>query len=342
MRRLMIGLAIAATAALLPSTSQADDQEIADFIKSRLQVEQQQGNLRGFNVDMRVDRGTVWFKGFVSTPEQEKLILRTAQQAGYLGVVQVVDDIDVSSSVASQEPQMHQGRGVAASSVPPAPPAIAASPATIEPPAIAASPATIEPSVTYVPAAKAAESVVRTPLASQQQEAGQQYKAASYQEPTVKVVPRPTPEPIPAAQVAVARESVYSSGAPLPFAQAGGRHGHVPATQASAPIHDEYLGTINNGYGGGGQPIAGGLGTPVPGPIQGGGDISGSANLPGYAWPGYAASPNYAALTYPKQYSPAAWPYIGPFYPYPQVPLGWRKVQLEWDDGWWFLDFKDR
>jgi len=63
--------------------------------------------------------------------------------------------------------------------------------------------------------------------------------------------------------------------------------------------------------------------------------------VPGYAWPSYAASPNYAALTYPKQYSPSAWPYIGPFYPYPQVPLGWRKVMLEWDDGWWFLDFKD-
>ncbi len=63
--------------------------------------------------------------------------------------------------------------------------------------------------------------------------------------------------------------------------------------------------------------------------------------MPGYAWPSYAASPNYAALTYPKQYSASAWPYIGPFYPYPQVPLGWRKVTLEWDDGWWFLDFKD-
>jgi hypothetical protein len=63
--------------------------------------------------------------------------------------------------------------------------------------------------------------------------------------------------------------------------------------------------------------------------------------MPGYAWPSYAAYPNYAALTYPKQYSPTAWPYIGPFYPYPQVPLGWRKVTLEWDDGWWFLDFKD-
>ena len=64
-----------------------------------------------------------------------------------MGVVQVVDDIDVSS-VASQEPQMSQGGGVAAS------------------------PAPIEPLVTYVPADKAAESVVRNPLASQQQEAG--------------------------------------------------------------------------------------------------------------------------------------------------------------------------
>lgn len=64
--------------------------------------------------------------------------------------------------------------------------------------------------------------------------------------------------------------------------------------------------------------------------------------LPNYAWPSYAAYPNYANVTYPKQYSPTAWPYIGPFYPYPQVPLGWRKVTLEWDSGWWFLDFKDQ
>jgi hypothetical protein len=64
-----------------------------------------------------------------------------------------------------------------------------------------------------------------------------------------------------------------------------------------------------------------------------------NAQMPGYAWPSYAAYPNYAALTYPRQYSPTAWPYIGPFYPYPQVPLAWRKVSLEWDDGWWFLDF---
>jgi hypothetical protein len=64
--------------------------------------------------------------------------------------------------------------------------------------------------------------------------------------------------------------------------------------------------------------------------------------LPNYAWPSYAAYPNYAAVTCPRQYSATAWPYIGPFYPYPQVPLGWRKVTLEWKDGWWFLDFRDR
>jgi hypothetical protein len=64
-------------------------------------------------------------------------------------------------------------------------------------------------------------------------------------------------------------------------------------------------------------------------------------NLPQHAWPSYAAYPNYAQVSYPRQYSSTAWPYIGPFYPYPQVPLGWRKVTLEHHDGWWWLDFDD-
>ncbi len=64
--------------------------------------------------------------------------------------------------------------------------------------------------------------------------------------------------------------------------------------------------------------------------------------LPGYAWPAQAQYPNSAAIQYPKQYAASAWPYIGPFYPYPQVPLGWRKVQLEWDDGHWMLDFDSK
>ncbi len=87
-------------------------------------------------------------------------------------------------------------------------------------------------------------------------------------------------------------------------------------------------------------------GGPVPmsaGPSYGAGvPRYDNPQMPNYAWPSYAAYPNYAAVTYPKQYSASAWPYIGPFYPYPQVPLGWRKVALEWDDGLWYLDFSHK
>lgn len=64
-------------------------------------------------------------------------------------------------------------------------------------------------------------------------------------------------------------------------------------------------------------------------------------NMPSYAWPSYACYPNYAEVTYPKQYSHKAWPFIGPFYPYPKVPAEWRKVTMEYHDGWWWLDFDD-
>ncbi len=97
----------------------------------------------------------------------------------------------------------------------------------------------------------------------------------------------------------------------------------------------------------GGPPMGGemcgpGMGGGAPNgfvPQGGRGPSTDNPSMPGYAWPSYASYPNYAALSYPQQYSPTAWPYIGPFYPYPQVPLAWRKVSLEWDDGWWFLDF---
>lgn len=93
------------------------------------------------------------------------------------------------------------------------------------------------------------------------------------------------------------------------------------------------------GQAGGPQPV------PAYAPGMGGGAAPvryDAPHMPNYAWPSYAPYPNYGAVTYPRQYSPTAWPYIGPFYPYPQVPLGWRKVSLEWDDGWWMLDFKQR
>jgi osmotically-inducible protein OsmY len=115
---------------------------------------------------------------------------------------------------------------------------------------------------------------------------------------------------------------------PVPYNMGGPNGGQgVPAQQASMGMH------------------AGVAGMPVPmAPYAGvgAGPRYEQPYLPNYAWPGYAAYPNYAAVSYPQQYSPSAFPYIGPFYPYPQVPLGWRRVSLEWDDGWWFLDFTDR
>ncbi len=63
--------------------------------------------------------------------------------------------------------------------------------------------------------------------------------------------------------------------------------------------------------------------------------------MPNKAWPSYASYPNTAAVQYPKRHGAGAWPYIGPYYPYPQVPDGWRRVTLEWHDGYWHLDFDD-
>ena len=72
---------------------------------------------------------------------------------------------------------------------------------------------------------------------------------------------------------------------------------------------------------------------------MGGAGFMSHPNLPAHAWPAYAQYPNSAAVTYPTQYSASAFPYIGPFYPYPQVPMGWREVRLRWDDGFWQLNF---
>ena len=120
----------------------------------------------------------------------------------------------------------------------------------------------------------------------------------------------------------------------------------MPVRQASAMgVNQASCQNCGPGGGGmmgpGGAGMAGGDGAPMGFTPGGGGSGPNYENpsMPGYAWPSYASYPNYAALSYPQQYSPTAWPYIGPFYPYPQVPLAWRKVSLEWDDGWWFLDF---
>ena len=339
MRVLMLGIVVV-VAALFPNSVQADDQQIADFVKARLQTEQQRGNLRGFNVDMRVDKGTIWFKGFVANRDQELLILRTAQTAGHLGVVQVVDDIELTSgaaapqaalpSAANQTPQYQQQQNVSQQHsmfMQAAANDARASQVAYQEPLLRANPLAQQPAAPF-----------SSPLQSRQP-----LPQSSSWQPSSYAPPAPSQSLLTQSRMPIASQGgvPIQSNRPLAFASAG-----APCT--GQDCYDGYgLGSpiVSNGFAGGPPPAPiGGFGGGGPGFGGGGGGGAGfeSPNLPGYAWPGYAASPNYGALTYPKQYSPSAWPYIGPFYPYPQVPLGWRKVSLEWDDGWWFVDFHDK
>jgi len=221
----------AAVAKPMPVVEASADAAITTEILSKLGAAQKTGSLRGFDLDVSTVDGEVWMRGYVSTPEQKAMVLKTAQYVS--GVQRVVDEVTVNRV----QPASGQIPGV------PSVPGLAAVPA----------------------------------------------------------VNGPVPQPF--------APSTVNSGA------VGGPYtGNVVAPQAPMPMQG------GPSYGGG-----------VPRYDQ--------PYMPNYAWPSYAAYPNYAAVTYPKQYSASAWPYIGPFYPYPQVPLGWRRVSLEWDDGLWYLDF---
>ena len=75
---------------------------------------------------------------------------------------------------------------------------------------------------------------------------------------------------------------------------------------------------------------------PLGGPGQIAPDLQ-APPLPPYAWPTYAPHNNLSRVAYPEAYPYNAFPFIGPYYPFPKVPLGWRKVTLEWEDGYWYL-----
>jgi hypothetical protein len=79
-----------------------------------------------------------------------------------------------------------------------------------------------------------------------------------------------------------------------------------------------------------------------PVPLNGPGGMAARVDLnppvmPPYAWPTYSPYNNYSRVAYPNEYPYSAFPYIGPMYPFPKVPLGYRAIKLEWEDGhWWY------
>lgn len=113
--------------------------------------------------------------------------------------------------------------------------------------------------------------------------------------------------------------------------------GEVEQVQGVAPVIYPPIGAGPGGMAPGGY--AGMAGDPVPlngMPAMAPLDPTGP-RLPPNAWPTYAPYNNMSRVAYPANYPYNAFPYIGPFYPFPKVPLGWRKVVLEWDDGHWYM-----
>lgn len=110
--------------------------------------------------------------------------------------------------------------------------------------------------------------------------------------------------------------------------------GGVQQAQAAGPVSGmPPAGVMPNGPGMMMEPQAMGVGPGMGGMADGAGA---APPLPSNAWPTYAPYNNVSRVGYPTAYPYNAFPYIGPFYPFPKVPLGWRSVNLRWEDGNWY------
>ncbi len=341
MRRFVMGLAIGAIACLSPAWALAGDQETAQRIADSLRGS---GQLVDYSIGVKYQDGTAWLMGRVANDDQVATAIQLVEQMP--DVSRVVNKLEIKTSAkrqlspaaqAAQSASTSRGvvrlpaKNVVRNSAGPVVRPLAAAPAAMEEPeAQLVTQETLEPeSVPDDYAAAPMDDFAPEPAVEPntwqqrpRQAVGQSSKRRSR-----------AGRQVPLGQ----RVSAQGSRQPMRLAQAARPGTFRPGQARQVPASHGHMMQVEEGVPGGPIP------TYIPGANQG---IAvaryDQPHMPNYAWPSYAAYPNYAGVSYPKQYSPTAWPYIGPFYPYPQVPLGWRKVTLEWDDGWWFLDFDDR
>jgi BON domain len=354
----LVAVAVLSPAAVVTAQS-ADASVMAQRIGSRLK---ESGQLRDYRVGIKFVDGVACLTGTVTSLEQAETAIRLTRQVE--GVTHVVNDLSIDGDAVKRtdfqqrggapEPQpferpqaapLYNARRPAAGNwnqSPAGPPANQMAARNMPPqqgmpqqamqpmagnrrPAPGQlAPRTRQPNNMNMPA----------PMGATRQPARQQFNPAAQQAMAQQAMARQAMAQQPMAQQAMAQQAMAQQAmAQRAMAQQAMAQQGMGGRQ-QRPMQAQYMG---------GNP--GGMG-PMPAAYVPGGNVRAasydSAQMPGYAWPSYSSYPNYAALSYPQQYSPTAWPYIGPFYPYPQVPLGWRKVALEWDDGWWFLDFSDR
>ena len=261
------------------------------------------GALQGYRVNVKAKSGTVWLEGRVADEKQLAAAVGIAEASP--GVERVVNRL----SVGAKQPAATAGLSL---------------PASIRSLAAPMKPAADTRTKPQAAAPRSAAGAVPVVQAAAGPQAGGVQRAA-FNRAAMRGVPagEAMTLPSPNGMGAVADGQIVPGS--VRYSDGGPAGGMPVGPMAGGPMA------------GGPVPMAGtGVGMP-PIPMRGDGP-----NMPNYAWPSYAAYPNYAALQYPTQYSPTAWPYIGPFYPYPQVPLGWRRVSMEWDDGWWWIDFDER
>ncbi len=349
MRRFLFGMAIASFTVAAPMTALAGDREIADAIISTLKQKQATGSLKGFDIDLSVDGGKVTFTGKVASEAQLNTVLAAAKSTA--GVKDVVSKIEVSSKTTTKPVTLPEA--VVQPAVAPVKevedtvlPASAEEPPQLieETSAVSSRDASITERVISKLSAEKDSGALRHFELDVSTVDGEVWArghvANAQQKQTVlQLIQRTAGVRKVIDDITVTDQGVKAAsgeavvGSSMPVV--GGRPGSGAGPRAFAPSMLT-----------GAQDIGGGMPAPVPmhqGPSYGAGvPRYDQPAMPNYAWPSYAAYPNYAAVTYPKQYSASAWPYIGPFYPYPQVPLGWRKVTLEWDDGLWYLDFNSK
>ena len=317
MRKLVYLAVLAATMlpALAASAETPAEKNIAQKIGSHLK---QSGQLQNYRVGVKFHDGTAILAGSVASAEQRDTALRLAQEVP--GVKHVVCKLDCPNAPA------HDSNNLAADTADNQQSGGQLNQTSFDEPQN-------EGSNGVVPAFEPAGSMAEAPMQqnAMQQNAMQQNMAQQNAMQQQQLARMPAPQ-------------ARRSNMPVPYQRMPGmmpprQGGPNGVQQASCNCNGGGMGpgpgmAMGGGMGGGGGEPSGF----VPNG-SGRGPAYDNPQMPGYAWPSYASYPNYAALSYPQQYSPTAWPYIGPFYPYPQVPLAWRKVSLEWDDGWWFLDF---
>ncbi len=312
-----------------PTLGLADDQQLSQQIADSLR-----GRLKNYSVGVRAQDGTVWLNGSVASQSQMAAAVETAQKTP--GVERVVNNLSIGQPAAAP----------------------AGNRSNLRQPVVQASMELPEHAQQQLSMAGPVAQSDDEPAQSRMNNTSQgsdpnAHNSGYYAEAPAANSPAANAAAYAPRNMAAAQQmqpSMMQQGPPAMMQQAPqsmmrpmGQQVPLPLAMNTAPYHPA---AMQNGAPNGGpnemigppQPLPGaapmGPGAPAPYHFD-------HPQMPGYAWPSYASYPNYAAVTYPKQYSPTAWPYIGPFYPYPQVPLGWRKVTLEWEDGWWFLDFKD-